>query len=602
MYDIGTILVGRAESETSDKSSSAVSVLCGQRFGSTQLWLGVAFVTLAYGALICFTKPITWGDTIVYAHQIANYSRGILGRHRFWEFGHLLWRPIGYLIWRLGQPYWSHQFAGSQPLQIYAALRLGNLVLGYVAALASFGIAWKISRSIIAGALVASAFLCWNPFINYFQSGTAYVPGLSMQLIGTYLLLADSGECSRGRAWLAGIALALSVCLWFPYAFGLPGIFLLAYLWKKPDSEPNRTLSRTRLCWLAHAVAVCALAGIGFYAVGTSLAGVRSVQEFRTWVAEAGHDFQPQKKYLRVATGLPRGLVELSQDGMLLKRLILKDLYNPASVYDLLHTSLWKLLLFYAGMAGLIWSLSLDRDARPVLLPLLLSGGLLLFFAVVLFEPSQPERWMFGFSVLLPAIAFAFRKDRVSATRAIPLGIFLSAICLTNIVAYATPSEPGADNPTVSRIVALKPWLAPHSIVTLLSFGDGISLFVERFPFHPLNPLFRTEAMQFYFLTEPGSANSPRWRENFAARGLKSWQENGDIWISKRLLASRPWSEWGWVESDDPYLKWRDIATFFAGYTFDGDVGGTDGFLRIARAPTNQKLLAAMVRPPGETH
>ena len=569
----------------------------------THVWLGVVFVTVVYAAVIHFTKPITWGDTIVYAPQVVNFSKGLLDRRQFWEFGHLFWRPIGYLIWHLGQPYWSRQVGGSQVLEVYGALRLPNLLLGYVAALASFGIARRISRSVLVGAIVAGAFLGWNPFVNYVQSGTAYVPGLAMQLSGLYLLLGDSsGKRSRWRAWSGGMLLALSVCLWFPYLFGLPGVFFLAYLWGRTDPAWNSNESRTRLRWLAHAILACALIGVLSYGVGMSLAGVKSVEQLKTWVADAGHGVQPERKYLRVATGLPRGLVEIGQQGLVLKRFVTKDPYDPVTVYDLLRSGLWKVLLFYAGIAGLIWTLVRDPDARAVSLPFFVSGALVLFLAVVLFEPSQSERWMPAFAVLLPAIAFVLRGGKALRISVIPLAILLVAAWVSNFAAHATPSEPGPENPAVARILEVKPLLVPHSIVTLLSFRDGISDFLARFPFHPLNPLNGTKAMRFYFLTEPGSANSARWARSFAGRGLQAWQEGGDIWISKRMIAARPLPEWGWVEGDDPHLHWSDISEFFTACTFDSDVGGADGFLRIARVPTNQALLEATVRNRGEIH
>jgi hypothetical protein len=282
-----------------------------QRTPASHAWLGVGWVTLLYGLLILLTKPISWGDTIVYAPQIVDFSRGAMPRSQTWEFGHLFWRPIGGLVWRMGGSYWSHQSGGGQVLEVYSALHALNLVFGWVAVLASFGIAWRISRRAFTATLVGSAFVGWNAFMNYFQSGTAYVPGLALQLAGLYLLL---GDYRRGhapwRAWLAGIALALSVCLWFPYLFGLPGIFLLAYLWDR-DPKGSSADSRIRLRWLAQAVVVCAIVGVVSYAAGISLAGIKSPAQLKAWISNSAHGYQPGQRYFRVATGLPRSLVEV---------------------------------------------------------------------------------------------------------------------------------------------------------------------------------------------------------------------------------------------------------------------------------------------------
>jgi hypothetical protein len=563
-----------------------------------QLGLGIGFVTLVYLALIFFTRPIGWGDTIVYALQISAHAQGAGNPGDYWDFAHLFWRPLNYLFWHAGQSHWSQQFPASPVVQIFAAMRMLNLLVDYLAVLAGFAVAWKMSRSVVTGALVAAAFLCWNPFLNFFQTGSAYVPGLGLLLAATYLLLQDSGPYSRARAWLIGLLLALAVCLWLPDLFAIPGILVLAYLWRDTGTAPSSEQKTQRVHWIAQAVLACALVGFACYAFGTAMAGVRSPAEFKAWIAEAGHGIQPQKRYLRVVTGLPRGLMDLDKTGIELKRLVLKDPYNPIGVRDVLHTSLWKLGVFYAGMAWLVWVLFRQSDGWIALLPFLLNAGLMLFLGVVLFEPGAPERWMPGYPVLLAAVAFAFRGPRRLSVRTIPLAAFLAVIAVNNLAAYATPGEPGADNPTVSRVLALKPVLRPNSIVTLISLNDGITGFFLRFPFHPMNPLNNADPMQFYFLTEAGNASSARWRQNFATHGLKAWQDGGDIWISKRALAPRPLLDWDWVEGDDPYLSWPQFSKFFAPFALDGDVGGTDGFVRIAHVPENQQRLEAAAAMP----
>ena len=576
-------------------SQSSSPVLITSQPGRLQLGLGLGFVTLIYLLLVFFTKPIIWGDTIVYALQISRYPQGLTKPGEFWDFAHLFWRPLNYAFWHIGQSHWAQEFPNSPVLQLFAAMRVFNIIIDYLVALASFGVAWKISRSVVTGALMTAAFLCWNPFLNYFQTGSAYAPGLGLLLAATYLLLPSSGPYSRGRAWLAGLLLALAVCLWLPYLFAIPGVLLLGYLWSEPGTASSGQRNAERVGWLAQVVLACALVGFLSYAVGTVLAGVRSAADLKTWVAEAGHGYQPQKKYLRVATGMPRGMIELDKTGIELKRLLLKDPYNPVSVRDVMHTSLWKLGLFYTGMAWLVWLLARDKEAWMVLLPFLLTVGLMLFLALVLFEPGQPERWMPGYPIVLAAVAFAFRAPKALSWRTIPLALFLAVIAANNVMAYATSGEPGADNATVARMMAIKPVLRPNSMVTLVSINDGITGFFGRFPFHPLNPLNSSETMQFYFLTEASNANSATWPQRFATHALEAWQNNGDVWISKRVLASRPLVDWDWVEGDDRYLRWRDISTFFAPFTFDGDVGGADGFVRIAHVPENQQRVQQAV-------
>lgn len=562
----------------------------------THVWWGVVFITLAYIALLFYTKPLNWGDSHVYARNVVNFSAGLLNPRQFWEFGHLFWRPVGYLVWHLGNPYWSRQFGGNQILEAYAALQLPNILLGYVAALASFGITWKVSRSVSTASLVCVSFLGWNPFLNYFQSGTSYVPGLAFQLAGLYFLLEVDGQRRPlWHAWLSGALLAVSVCLWLPYVFGIPGILLLAYLWGGIDSGSD---SRMRLRRLAHSVIVCAIVGSLLYGVGASLAGMRSAPDLRAWVADAGHGIQPDRTYLRVATGLPRSLLETDRDGFLLKRFVLKDPYNPVSLLEIIRRNIWKLILFYVGVASLVWTLARDPMARPVAWPFFLSTGLVLFLAIVLFEPSMPERWMPIFAVLIPALAFVFRSRQTLRSSSIVLAVVLAVSWVNNVTAYAAPGVPDSGNPTVIRILALRPVMTPKGIVALVSLNDAAATLFSRYPFHPLGPVRE----HFFFLTEGGRTNNGRWRHDFANRALRVWQEDGDVWISKRALADRPLADWGWIEGDDHNVHWRDFPSFFTAFTFDGDVGGPDGFVRIARSPANESVLISAAKDITSAH
>ncbi len=549
------------------------------------------FLTVVYLFLVNFTKPLTWGDTPIYASQIVRFSDGDLKNSQFWEFGHLLWRPAGDLLWNLGESYWREQFDNDEELQVYAALQSLNLVFGYLAGLAAFGIAWRISHNAVAAVLVASAFLGWNANLNYIQSGTAYVPGLSLQLTGLYLLLGSSlRPDARKRAWAAGFLLGSSLCLWLPYLFGLPGIFLLAYYSDRNDLAWKGEESRTRLRWLTHAWLACTLVVVASFGIGSRLADIGSVGELKAWVADSSHGYQPDKKYVRVVTGLPRGWVETGDTGLALKRFVTKDPYVPLGVRDLLSTGLWKLFIYYAGLVALVWSLLRDREARPISLPFFLGVGSLLFFAVVVFEPSQPERWMPSFPVFLAAAAFVFRSGKALQLNALLLAAMLATIWVSNVAAYGTVETPGPESPAVSRIRAVKPFASPHSLVCLLSFRDEISMFIARFPFHPLN---RKDKPQYYYVVEPGHARSAVWARDFAASASVAWRQQGDIWISKRLTAAQPLPSWGWAEADDPHLKWRDLSSFFESFAFDEEVGGIDGFLRIARSPANQMRLEA---------
>jgi hypothetical protein len=544
-------------------------------------------LTVFYALMLRFTTPLTWGDTIIYAPEIISYSHGQLALPRFFDFAHLFWRPLGYLLWRYGGFYTPSSTGWNQLLEVYSAFRVPSVILGYVALLSVFGIGARISRNIRTGAILAIAFLGWNACIDYFQVGTAYVPGMALQLAGLFVLL---GARTRLNVCLAGVLLALSVTLWLPYLFGIPGVLLLAFFWNRSSLSWNDDEARARLRWLAQVVAVCALVGAAAFGAGMLGANVRSVAEAKAWITESRHGYDQGKNYLRVATGLPRSLIDVGPDGLLLKRFVLHDPYNPVPILDLVRFSLWKIALFYVGMAGLLWALLRDRQSRGVLLPLLLSSGVMIAFAVFFFEPGQSERWMPVFAVLVAAIAFAFRRGFQWQIGQIAVAALLAVAFFHNLSVYAATSDPGPEDPTMARMLAARAALAPHSMITLVTLSDQICQFTEHYPYHQFN---REDPLPYYLAVTFGFSFSHEWRETFAHRAQEAWRDHGDIWVTKWLLSPHPSPKTGWAEGDDPQLKWADVNRFFASYDYDKDIGGSDGFMRMSPTPANQARLDA---------
>ncbi len=288
-------------------------------------------------------------------------------------------------------------------------------------------------------------------------------------------------------------------------------------------------------------------------------------------------------------------MIDLPRIGIALKRMVLHDPYAPVRPYDLLKAGAAGLVLFYVGILSLIWALARDKEARPVLFNLLAGSALCVFFSVLLSYPGQQERYMPFYVGLLPATAWVFRGWKAFPWRAIPFALLIVTVWITDFTSYASAAEPGAENAAVARLLALKPVFRPHSIVALVSGTDELYVFQGRFPFHPLSLMVMGKV---YRVTEATSPDSPRWRQAFAQLAWQTWREDGDVWISRRLLAETPQPDWGWAEGDDPYLTWRDIPPFFRAFVFDSEVGGTDGFARIARIPGNQALLDSTLAAP----
>ena len=70
-----------------------------------------AYVSGVYVFSTWLTRPFLQGDTSDYAASIVAQMRG--GYYEFWEFGHLLWRPLGWLAFRVSNSFLARFVGGS---------------------------------------------------------------------------------------------------------------------------------------------------------------------------------------------------------------------------------------------------------------------------------------------------------------------------------------------------------------------------------------------------------------------------------------------------------------------------------------------------------
>jgi hypothetical protein len=52
----------------------------------------------------------------------------------------------------------------------------------------------------------------------------------------------------------------------------------------------------------------------------------------------------------------------------------------------------------------------------------------------------------------------------------------------------------------------------------------------------------------------------------------------------------------GWVEGDDPAVRWREIPAFFEQFDFDRSTELPDGFERFARSGKNREILENLAK------
>ncbi len=535
-----------------------------------------------------FTGAHFMADTNIYRQAILRHEYGraavnyrLSTSNPFWDFGHLLWRPFGWLCFETSKPITRAVTHNNVQAEVVSTLIGINAVAGLVSVALFFLLARRVIGKDQPAALATIGFFSADAFLNYTHSGNAYVVGLAFLVAGIYCSFSEDGyeTVCAGYTLAAGLMFALSVLYWFPYVFVMPAALAAPLVLRGNDAQRRRRL------W--QMLAVSATLGLVAYGVGIAAAGIRNLTDLQAWVLAASHgQIQPGgvRSLARFAFALPRSFINMDQDGMWLKRFLLHDPYASVTAVDLLRLSLWKLALFYTVAAFVCLELWRTRQKQLVLL---LAAVLpICFFAIFIFESGSIERYLplypFMFLAFGYALATSKRFSRV---------LFISALAVIVVVNLHAMSKATLDSKKAlveSRIHDLLPLLKPNDLVLAVNEQDNLAEFRQDFPLDPINA---NRDWQTYDVLEINTARLATWREDFAKRVLACWQRGGAVWLPKRFVYPRPNPEWNWVEGDDKRVKWTDLPAFFSQLELGASVGGADGFVFLVASPKNSGLL-----------
>jgi hypothetical protein len=541
------------------------------------------------GALVlALTRSYYLGDTTGYSAQIVD----LIGHpwnpaSPMWDAAHYLWRPFGFLLYSVLNPLLP---AGQRPaLHVAECLIAISALCAWINGLLFYSIALRLGVSRWAACALGSAFLCFNSFLNYAHAGHSYVPGVMCLSLAVRLLLsseASSATPSARAARWAGVALAASALLWLPYVLSFPAVVLLAAWWS-PDASlwpsPNR---------LRFALQVCAWTIVTLCAVFlTAVIGDRlfSPAAVVGWLSATKHGNVPSPSLFRTLLGLGRSFVYM-EDGIQFKRFLLHDPYAGVTLRTLIGTSLSKLvaiyLLFLGAAAGLVRS-PRGRVALAVALAAMIPNVLAANF---LFESGDTERYLFMLPFVCMCVALVVASPGTTRSLAGIMTAALLAIVIWNLSAMWLSVIHKKEEILEQRALLLRPYWRSGSTLGVLNYQDGLITFDETFPFNPLN----RDPLHLFDIIEPSSARVPTWRQEFATQALAAWAQSGDVWVTKRILASRPQPAWSWAEGLQGSVPWTDFPTFFSRFELAQDIGGEDGFVRLAPSQANREALWAI--------
>ena len=523
------------------------------------------------------------GDTLVYVNSILEFRSGHWtgAFNPLLEFGHLLWRPMGAAL----APAFSTLIPNSAAWTLKLKIGYGLIVVNEIAAVLAAGLMFSLARRISGSAIAALATaigLVWaNGFLLYTKAGTDYVFCTAVEIAAIYLLAKPGEHAAR---WVRGGALlGLGALFWTPFALTVPAA--AAIPWAIGDGAPKGKLR----AWLTIAV-TSGVVYIAVLAAGAWLAGVDSPARWHAWILAAQHGWTQTRRGLRAVSGVARLLFDLSNDGILLKRFLLKDPYHPVTIAGLIRLSLWKVGLYYALVAAIALAALRTGLGRRMLAVFAVAAIPMLFFAIFLFEPSSPERFLPVLPFLLLTAAAGCSGEGTGKwkwTQWAPAAMLLSVVPVN---ASAFLGSGTTHQLAAAQLEDFARSAAPGDLLVSIVIREPVTVLIEQQPFDPL--LRGLNIPTYQVLGNTGL--SRLWRKELARRVLAQWTAGSDVWITKWGLQERPAAELGWVEGDDPDVRWHDVPAFLSQLEFDSSTARPDGFVRLARSDRNRAMLGPL--------
>ncbi len=544
-------------------------------------------LALAYAVATALTGAYFWADSV-------DYAEGVLDGNHFWDFAHLLWRPLGWLLAQGLLPLTAALGAADERAGVLMLLRgvcwlsgLGSLLL-VRALMADAGVRPRAAN------LAALAFLASQTFLNYVQAATPFIPGLCFLLLGCRLLLRAAGcrsphpqplspQGARGErpdtsgrtALAAGVALAVAACFWINYVWILPAAGLLPLL---------AGFDRARLRLTVLAAVSCALVAGLVNAAALAVQGIWTVEGAWAWVVKSGHDLHGGGGLPRVVFGLARSFIYLGEDGILYRRFLARDPLNPVTLPDLVRVSLWQVGLFYLFLAGLVVGLARSGRGRRVLVLLAIAAVPTLAFALA-WQGGDKERYLPLYPFLFLALAVLLGEERVGWACKVPALAFFLAASLANAPALARPVLERRQEEWSAQAAELAPRIRPGS--RIFTVNDEVAWLRRNYPLNPLGHRLPMEGV-----LPPNSCGAGEWKTDMRKRMEKIWKRGGDVWVTRRVLRPSPRAEWLWVEDPTADLRWATLHDFFKDLETEGPAPADEGFVRILPTEANRERLA----------
>ena len=522
-------------------------------------WASYGLATLVYVAGSVLTRPIFISDTLRYL-RTATPDNPL-----FWDFGHLLWRPI---LWVL----LSHLQSADPPdrfLQAFHVVDSLSTAAGLVAVWLAVATLRIFTRRIPVVVVSATILSFTQAVLTHSKGGCAYIFGFTALSAAFYILLAAAKTERLG--WplvvVSGAFLSLAVCLWFPYIFAVPGTLLAPVVFFGNTRKHWRLVQKT--------VGVCALLGIAAYGAVAIHLGILNFAGFIAWAEASSHGVSTSGT-ARTFFGLARSFLALGENGphgVAFKRFLLHDPYNPVHTWQVFASPFWEILVFYAFLISILATLAGSLGGRRGLLQLALTSLPVLGFAVF-WAGTDLERYLPLFPALMLAIGLGLNRLRWPSATSVVAGVFVATLVVVNVSTLSRSVRERQLRELTGTVRTLNEFLPPDSLVLLP-------------PIHPLQRIYwdfpealplAQHDLKLQRLLDLDTSDTPQWRVRLCSQMSQRWKKKIPVVIESSLLQKTPAADSSWAEGDDPRVGWRDINNFTSQLDLGARIGTTDFF------------------------
>jgi len=496
------------------------------------------------------SESVRYGDAPYYAHDI------ILGN--IIEPGHLLWRPLGALIYILLKPL----FDISDVLWILQGMNL-------IASVASVGaMFYLLSR------WCSTSFALWGTALFAFSNGFWFyaISGSSYSLSVLFMILAFNfafptkafPKYPLRRVLLSAVFGGLSALSWLVQGLNLPSLLLANVLFRTKKSQTiHRQLATVLSIFLIGYLLTLGLPAVGtylwlFHLKAWLLPDVPfGSTRFLTWLMSSGHGIPTRigiAQVMRLIYGWSQTMLSAGDIGTEMRLWLLDETGN---VKFPLALSILSLVLFYFLMFSLLWIVWRRRS---------------------ILSKDQIKLFTVAFCSFIPNFIFGFCWQGTDLERYLPSVLFLILfICIAsdNVRYYSIFSRTLAQLMILGAFVAIN-WLG--TFYPVLSVNSYRQQWLSEIRLHMNSKdLLIIIGSNKSEIVSPHNPNMPRianisiligmrtdWR-SIVARWIQQTKEHGGrVMIGNSVLGLDNQPRDGWSFKEYPIPSPKDLDEFFA--------------------------------------